>query len=214
MRNAFVAIALLTATAGPAPAVVLGGAIIYQTGYGDFVKLETTEPFSVGADNFNTDHLYAFDEDQNIALKDPVRVDIGGTNGLIAAGTIVASHYVFFDSFNGVHQGYVDFDAPILGIATLRGTMEATDFLANTRVNYISTQLRGLEDGDMVWIDDNDPHRLWVFWGGFVARGLHPGLHVQVARRIDVTKKEPPVGLFLCVWRMMLTSLRAEPRET
>ena len=139
------------------------------------MKLDTAERFSVGADNFNTDHLYGFDEDQNITLEAPIIVDIGSETGLIAAGTVVASHYVFFDSINGVQVGYVDFDAEILGIAALPASMDATDFLANTGVDYISTDLRGLEQGDYAWIDEELPERLWDYWAG-----SSPGDYIRV----------------------------------
>jgi len=172
MRHLFLGLALLAA---PAQATVIGGQIVNQHGNGKFVKLSTETPFTVGADNFNTDHLYAFDEDQNITLIEPIRVDIGNEDGMIPAGTVVASHYVFFDSFDGYHMGYVDFDAPILGVAALQDTMAATDFLANTQVTYISTDLRGLERGDLVWIDEDDPHRLWVSWAG-----SSPGDYIRV----------------------------------
>lgn len=162
-------------SASPAAAVVLDGAIVRQDGSGAFVILDTQTPFSVGQDNFNTDNLYAFDEDQNIVLPAPIRVDIGDEDGVLAAGTEVASHYVFFDSIAGTHMGYVDFDAPILGIAAFQDTMGATDFLANTAVNYIGTELRGLERGDYVWIDEEDPFRLWVFWAG-----SSPGDYIRV----------------------------------
>jgi len=162
--------------ATPVSAFVLGGEILQQTGSGRFVKLDTDTPFAVGADTFNTDHLYAFDEDQNILLIEPIRVDIGGGDlGAIVSGTIVASHYVFFDSINGTHYGYVDFDAPILGIAAFQESMAATDFLANTSVTYLSLELRGLERGDHVWIDEADPHRLWVYWAG-----SSPGDYIRV----------------------------------
>ncbi|KMW57041.1 hypothetical protein AIOL_001999 [Candidatus Rhodobacter oscarellae] len=156
-------------------ATVLGGEIQRQTGQGSFVKLQTDQPFDVGEDNFNTDHLYAFDEDQNITLDRDIRVDIGGVAGQIAKETVVASHYVFFDSWDGVHIGYVDFDAPILGIAALPQSLDATDFLANTNVNYISTDLRGLERGDHVWVDADNPERLWVYWAG-----SSPGDYIRV----------------------------------
>lgn len=160
----------------PAGAVILGGEILQQTGSGEFVKLDTEVPFAVGADTFDTDHLYAFDEDQNILLVEPIRVDIGGGDlGAIPAGTVVASHYVFFDSIDGTQYGYVDFDAPILGIAALQESMAATDFLANTSVTYLSLELRGLERGDQVWIDADDPFRLWVYWAG-----SSPGDYVRV----------------------------------
>jgi hypothetical protein len=94
---------------------------------------------------------------------------------VIAQGTVIASHYVFFDSLDGIHHGYIDFDAPVLGIAAFQDTMAATDFLANTSVNYISTELRGLEQGDHVWVDEQDPHRLWVYWAG-----SSPGDYIRV----------------------------------
>lgn len=162
-------------SAPSASATVIDGRILQQTGSGQFVKLDTAVPFDVGADNFDTDHLYAFDEDQNILLDRSIRVDIGGEDGTIPEGTVVASHYVFFDSLNGIHYGYVDFDAPILGVAALPDTMDDSDFLANTGVNYISTDLRGLENGDYVWLDEDDPYRLWVYWAG-----SSPGDYIRV----------------------------------
>lgn len=165
----------LSATGTPSLGFVLGGEILRQNGFGTFVKLDTKKTFSVGFDTFDDDNLYAFDEDQNITLQAPIKVDIGGSNGVIPAGEVVASHYVFFDSLSGIQYGYVDFDAPILGVATYQDTMGATDFLANTTVNYISTELRGLEEGDQVWIDADDPNRLWVYWAG-----SSPGDYIRV----------------------------------
>ncbi|WP_342076368.1 hypothetical protein [Yoonia sp. SS1-5] len=163
------------ALANTASATVTGGAIVEQNGYGTFVKLDTDEPFAVGADTFDDDNLYAFDEDQNILLVEPVRVDIGDEDGVIPQGTVVASHYIFFDSLAGTHYGYVDFDAPVLGIAAFQETMFATDFLANTSVDYISIELRGLEPGDYVWIDEDNPQRIWVYWAG-----SSPGDYIRV----------------------------------
>lgn len=156
-------------------AAVLGGKIEQQKGDGVFVKLDATTGFQVGADNFDTCHLYAFDEDQDIALENDIHVEIGGENGIIPAGRLVSSHYVFFDSIDGVQIGYVDFDAPVVGIATQRQTLQATDPLANTIVQYLSIDLRGLETGDHVWIDGEDPHRIWVYWAG-----SSPGDYIRV----------------------------------
>ena len=100
---------------------------------------------------------------------------MGGLDGVIPEGEVIASHYVFFDSLDGIHYAYVDFDAPILGVAALPHTLDATDFLANTQVNYIGTDLRGLEPGDYVWIDEDLPSRLWVFWAG-----SSPGDYIRV----------------------------------
>ncbi|PHR86165.1 MAG: hypothetical protein COA78_38240 [Blastopirellula sp.] len=170
-----IAIAIITLVASPVLAEVLNGQIVRQNGTGEFVKLDTLVPFSVGFDTFDNDNLYAFDEDQNIFLKEAIKVDIGGQDGQIPAGTLVASHYVFFDSLSGIQIGYVDFDAPILGVAAFQDTMSATDYLANTRVNYISTELRGLEEGDQVWVDEKEPNRLWVYWAG-----SSPGDYVRI----------------------------------
>ncbi len=159
----------------PGQAFILDGQILRQYGQGTFVKLDTETPFAVGADTFDDDNLYGFDEDQNIVLDRPIRIDIGNEDGVIPAGETVASHYVFFDSLQGIHIGTVYFDAPILGIAAFQDTMGATDFLANNAINYISTELRGLEEGDRVWIDDEDPNRLWVYWAG-----SSPGDYIRV----------------------------------
>ena len=175
MIKRFILAAILASLTLPAAATVLDGEIIRQNGNGKFVKLDPTKAFSVGNDNFDTPNLYAFDEDQNILLEKPIKVDFGGTDGVIPADTVVASHYVFFDSLNGIHVGYVDFDAPVLGVAAYQDTMAATDFLANTAVTYISTELRGLEQGEVVWVDEDDPFRLWVYWAG-----SSPGDYVRV----------------------------------
>lgn len=172
---AAIALGAAAALGGPAAATVIGGEILRQNGSGRFVKLSTEQSFAVGADTFDDDNLYAFDEDQNILLEAPIRVDIGGENGRIAAGQEVASHYVFFDSLAGIQIGYVDFDSAILGVAAFQDTMAATDFLANTAITYISPELRGLERGDRVWIDPEDPQRLWVYWAG-----SSPGDYIRV----------------------------------
>ncbi|MBM7068669.1 hypothetical protein [Actibacterium sp. 188UL27-1] len=57
-------------------------------------------------------------------------------------------------------MGYLD--ALILGISGFEWTVAATDFLANTSATHISRELPGLEEGDQVWIDGDDPNRLWV----------------------------------------------------
>lgn len=189
IRNNFAALyatTFLCAIALPAHAFVLGGHIDKQTGIGVFEKLDPTTGFAVGADTFDTDNLYAFDEDQNIVLDRDIRVDISAprTGAWIRRGETVASHYVFFDSLSGVQIGYVDFDSPILGVAAFQNTMAETDFLANTDVTYLSPDLRGLEQGDYVWIDEDDPFRLWVYWAG-----SSPGDYVRV-----FTKRSPGIS--------------------
>lgn len=168
----------LVLTGGPALAGVLGGGIVQQHGQGQFIQLDPATGFTVGQDNFDTDHLYAFDEDQTITLTAPLAVDIGGSDGVIPAGSAVASHYVFFDSIDGFQIGWVTFDAEILGIATQSDTLAASDFLAKSAVRYVSTRLRGLETSDMAWIDAENLNRLWVSWAG-----SSPGDYIRVFTR-------------------------------
>lgn len=145
-------------TVAPAAATVVGGEVTGGTALaagGRFVKLlpPLPNPFglpdSVGNDNFQSPNLFAFDEDQNIVLTAPLVIDVG--SGPLSAGTIVASHYVFFDPGPSQHVvGTVEFDAPVLGIITATANLANSDFLANTGVTYLSPGQRGLEAGDSV----------------------------------------------------------------
>ncbi|MGV6840211.1 MAG: hypothetical protein ACWA40_08465 [Planktomarina sp.] len=169
-------LAILCALPSVSLAGVIDGEILRQTGAGQFVQLNAADGFTVGADNFDTDHLYAFDEDQNIFASSNVPVDIGH----VAAGQDIASHFVFFDSVDGLHYAYVDFDADVLGIAVLPHTLAATDGLANTAVTYLNTPLRGIENEDRVWIDPDNPHRVWMYWAG-----SSPGDYIRVFTKIS-----------------------------
>src|SRR5262245_34047009 len=157
-----------------ASADVISGTVTGGTALGaggTFVRLTPPlpNPFgpanSVGNDTFQSPNLFAFNEDQNIMLSGPLNVDIG--SGTVPTGTIVASHYVFFDP--GPTQtmiGTVNFDSDILGIMTSTGNLAASDFLPNTGVtnlnpphrvlqpgvNYLNPTQRGLEAGDVVSI--------------------------------------------------------------
>ena len=161
MNKLCVAIALLTfAISVPATADFVGGSVTggtAQTAGGIFVKLTAplTNPFgppnSVGNDTFQSPNLFGFNEDQNILLGAPLTVDVGSNP--IPAGSIVASHYIFFDPGPSQHViGTVDFDSDVLAIITSTGNLAASDFLANTGVNYLNPAARGLEAGDSVTI--------------------------------------------------------------
>ncbi|MEO0819772.1 MAG: hypothetical protein AAF074_05005 [Pseudomonadota bacterium] len=173
---AAILVAALAAIPAAGPAFTLGGAITGGSGSGAFVKLDPSRPFAVGQDTFETDHLYAFDEDQNILLEADLVVDIGAEGRIIPKGTTVASHYVFFDPAYGTTQrGYVAFDATVLGIATSQSTLAASDFLANTAVTYLNPALRGLEWEDHVWIDRENPFRIQVNWAAST-----PGDYIRI----------------------------------
>ncbi len=153
----------------PAQSTIVSGAVTGGDSFGlggTFIKLdvpftESNPDNTVGNDNFQNQHLYGFDEGQNIDISVDLSVDIladglGGSSGagLILQGTTVASHYIFFDpNANRTQIGTVTFDSNILGIMTSTNTLAASDFLINTGVNYLNPTLRGLESGDVVSID-------------------------------------------------------------
>lgn len=159
--NVFVPLAaaglLLLHISAPAGATIISGAVTGGDSGGTFVKLTPPlpnpfgAPNSVGDDNFQSPNLFGFDEDQNILLTAPLVVDVGASP--IATGTTVASHYVFFDPGPSQHIiGTVDFDSDVLGIITETNHLAASDFLANTGVNYLNPSARGLESGDSATI--------------------------------------------------------------
>jgi hypothetical protein len=167
MRSAAIVAAFGVAWSSDASAAVVGGEVtnIGRLGVtGEFVLLgvpfTASEPDNtVGSDTFQTFNLYAFNEEQNISVPSEIKVDVG-TNP--QAGDTVASHYVFFDPGPVTSiEGYVDFDADIFGVATSRGTLSASDFLANTGVTYLNPGSRGFERrDDSATIDPSNPRRL------------------------------------------------------
>jgi len=174
---------------------VTGGAAL--TSGGVFVKLTIplANPFglpdSVGNDNFQSPNLFEFDEDQNILLTSPLTVNVGSSP--IPAGTIVASHYVFFDP--GPSQriiGTVNFDSDIFGIITTTNDLAASDFLANTGVNYLNPGNRGLEAGDSVTI--SSPRQIL-----FDAVASSPGDYVRVLTAFSPAASTPEPGSLVCL---------------
>jgi hypothetical protein len=196
MKSLGVAIALLIFTiAVPATASIIGGSVTggtAQTAGGTFVKLTVplSNPFgppnSLGNDNFQSPNLFGFDEDQNILLGAPLTVDVGASP--IPAGTIVASHYIFFDPGPTEHViGTVDFDSDVLAIITSTGTLAASDFLANTGVNYLNPGARGLEPGDSVTI--SGPQQIL-----FDTVASSPGDYVRVLTAFSPAAAVPEPG--------------------
>lgn len=206
---------LLLATA-PAHAVVVGGAVTggsSQTQGGSFVELDAASTFTVGNNNFQDPNLYAFNEDQNITVPSTIEVNIGTAPN---AGQTVASHYVFFDPAGITSQaGYVDFDAPIYGIATRTAQLADSDFLIANNVTYLNPGLRGLEQSDGISIDSDNPNRVLVDW-----RASSPGDYVRVftQRSPNATPGDPgeiggptviplPAGLPMLVSALVLLAL-------
>lgn len=152
------AFAMFAASHSVSAAVVDG---LVTSGAGSFEEIADASGLTIGQNNQQSDNLFAFNELQNVTLGSDLSTDIGGT---IAAGTVVSSHYVFFDPVSASQTGYVDFDGPIIGVMTSLGTLTASDFLGLASVDYLSPTLRGLEGGDVVGIDPGIDSRILVDW--------------------------------------------------
>ena len=180
-------------------ATIINGGV--TTGLGSFIKLspgftESTPNNTVGADNFNTLNLYGFDEVQNTtvtgsALSVDILASASGASGSLAIGTVVASHYIFFDPASNTRQaGFVSFDSDILAIITSSANLAASDYLINNGVTYLNPGLRGLEAGDNVVIDPTDASRVTVDW---LAGSPGDYIRVLTAFSPDAAVPVPPV---------------------
>ncbi len=209
---------MLTNHAG---AIIVGGAV--TSGAGSFVQLTTPlgNPFgpanSVGNDTFQNPNLYGFNESQNAVVAAggltlnvvPAAAPGGGTGGgTITAGTIVASHYIFFDPQANSQEGWVQFDSMILGVLTLTDSLAASDYLANTGVNYLNPDLRGLEPGqDSAWVLTAQPNRVYVNWNAST-----PGDYIRVLTAFS-PGAVPDVGSTLLLLGLSLAGLSVARRK-
>lgn len=157
-----------TFAAAQVNATIIGGDV--TAGVGSFVELnipftESNPDNTVGNNTFQNPNLYAFNEGQNISITSDLSADDvgGGVAGTLAAGTIVASHYVFFDPYRSKSQeGYVTFDSDILAIITSTNNLFDSDYLLNNGVNYLNPGLRGLEAGDSAWFSGSTVYVDWT----------------------------------------------------
>lgn len=200
----------LVLSAGEAHATIIAGAVTGGSSFtagGTFVKVfpvpgppddlfNVTATFdTVGNNNQQSHNLWGFDEDQNIVLPGPISVDVlapGGGAGVLAAGTTVASHYIYYDPVNANVEGWVKFDAPVLAILSSTANMLATDFLANTGVTYLNPSLRGLEAGDFATIDSLDAFRINI---DFTAS--NPGDYIRVLTAFSPAAAPAPGALLI-----------------
>ena len=151
--------------AGQAAATIIGGGVTGGSSFDAGGQFNLIDPipngFTVGDNNQQSDDLFGFNEDQNILLSDALDLDVGAPQ--LAAGTEVASHYIFYDPVLAGIEGFVEFDAPVLGVLTETDTLFASDMLANTDVTYLNPTLRGLEAStDSVGIDPGNANRILV----------------------------------------------------
>ena len=193
LSNLFLTLWLASITSLSVQATIISGVVTGGTALtagGTFVKLTPPllnlfgPPNSVGNDNFQSPNLFGFDEDQNILITAPLTANVGLNP--IPAGTIVASHYIFFDPGPTERVvGTVTFDSDVLAIFTSTGTLADTDFLANTGVNYLNPTNRGLEAGDSVTI--SGPQSIL-----FDTTASSPGDYVRVLTAFSPAAVEVP----------------------
>lgn len=178
-----------------------------------FIKL--TVPFTesdpdntVGDDTFQNPNLYAFDEDQNILLTADLLVDdladgAGGGSGAgsIFAGTVVASHYIFFDpQGNRTQIGNVSFDSNVLGVISSTDNLAASDFLINTGVTYLNPTLRGLEDDGTDTVTITGLQTITVDWYAGT-----PGDYIRVITELSPAAVVPvPTAVWLFASALMV----------
>ncbi|MEL6328281.1 MAG: hypothetical protein AAFR38_01355 [Planctomycetota bacterium] len=132
------AVAAFSTVVAPAAADVIGG------------DATIVAPFAnVGNNNQQMNVLYAFNEQRGVTLTMDLAVD----GGVIAAGTVVDSHYIVYDPVNNSVVGDVIFDDDILGVISETSILAASDFLGAPSTNYLNPGLRGLESGDSYMVN-------------------------------------------------------------
>ncbi|MCV3272564.1 VPLPA-CTERM sorting domain-containing protein [Roseobacter sinensis] len=184
MRKVFVlaAFAAVTAAESVRAAVVDG---LVTSGRGVFEQIVDPTGLMVGDNNQQSRNLFAFDERQGLELQSDLQLDVGGT---VSSGTVVSSHYVFFDPVNSNQEGYVDFDAPIIGLITSTANLLGSDFLGLGSVSYLNPNNRGLEGNDDVGIDPSNGSRVLVDW-----LAASPGDYIRVITSSDLSVTPIPV---------------------
>lgn len=200
----------------PASATIIDGDVLDRPGSttkdafeqgGTFNKL--TLPFdppngptnTVGDDTFQTPNFYGFDEEQNVSFSSGIDVNLltdSGTSGVLepedVSGSIVASHYMFFDPDNSTDLlATAEFDSDILAIIWSTQNLDDSDFLANTGVTYLNPGLRGFESPDSVQV--TSPRTL-----EFTATASTPGDYFRVLTEFSPSAEVPlPSTLVLLI---------------
>lgn len=143
------AIAALMSSSGANASVVIGEVTGGRSG-GVFEEVVPTAaaPITVGRNNQNSPNLFAMNELQNVTLLS----DVAG----LAAGTVVSSHYVWFDpQRSSTISGSVTFSSRILAVLGSRSELSVTDYLGNPNVHYVASAARGLERNDQISFSGN-----------------------------------------------------------
>ncbi len=145
---AFVSAAALVPALAQASIVASGG---------DVLLIPPPPSMALGALESNTT-THAWNEVSSFTLTAPLSVNatlpgtyasVGSlTPGVIPAGTVVSSHYLYSDpvgSSAGLYQGFMDFDQPVIGIIVLRPELNASDWVGAPSTIYADNVARGME---------------------------------------------------------------------
>ncbi len=125
------------------PAIVClaaGSAAAFIVNVGGMAVFLAAAPPSVKPGDLISPNILAFNERQNVILPVDITVDVpAGTEVddasdlsplVIPRGTCIKSHYVHYQpNVTNVANGGVAFDSPILGVAILQSSLDATNFL-------------------------------------------------------------------------------------
>jgi len=195
MYRYLLGITVAVAFVGSAEAAILSGNV--TTANKSFLKI--APPPAVGDDNQqDATHLLAFDERQNHTLTVPLTLNItssGVGNVIVPAGTVVSSHYVFYDPADpaGI-QGTVNFTETVLGIIEVDGDLDASAAeVGAPGTVYNSPNLLGLEGIDAVSVSGPNQIEFNVSAGS-------PGDYVRVItvpEPASVALLAPAVGLMM-----------------
>jgi len=127
--------------AHPSDAAIIGGSAILENKGGEVVELEILDPppSRVELNAINSLNVLGFNEKQNVILPQDVLADDGfdfskestSPNVLIPTGTLVSSHFIFFDPPTANRRvrwsGQVTFEQDILGIVVRRNAHRNTN---------------------------------------------------------------------------------------
>ncbi|MCZ7562763.1 MAG: PEP-CTERM sorting domain-containing protein [Burkholderiales bacterium] len=193
IATASLALALAAPTA--AVADILGGTIAITSGgtfIPDIFAVIPTPTLTVGTGAVDAnDFLFGFNE-KTVTLGGALTLDAGS----IAAGTLVQSHYIFFDPKDhqtvetGSYQAGttpITFAFPILGVISTKSGLDATNALFGVSgVTYATSTLIGLESGDVYSFAGNT---LSLDWSA-----TDPGDHIRV-----ITAAVPEPGTYAMI---------------
>lgn len=179
-------VVLVAGTAASAGIVATGGGVVH-----------TAAPADSRPNAFADTVIHAWDERQGVELETSLLVDamqpgtyngqVDLTPGAILSGTIVSSHYIHFDSPGALvmsQNGWVRFDAPILGVIVLgdgegADHLDSTDFLGAPGTIYPDAfKYRGLDfPGDLDTFTISEDRMTLII---DQLRIANPGDHVRI----------------------------------